>query len=111
MRLIDLKPCWVAGLNAPDGAKQGVSFECPCCNGSTRLAIFFTPTICGNPPVDVGGIARNEWCKADHLSDHHIGSILWQRTGDTFETLTLSPSVDCSAWKHWHGWVQGGECR
>jgi hypothetical protein len=36
--------------------------------------------------------------------------VLWQRTGETFETLTLTPSVDCSAWGHWHGFITNGVC-
>jgi hypothetical protein len=50
----------------------------------------------------------------------------WLRTGDTFDTLTLSPSIhvlsvsrwdkdnpdDRSKWvaeTHWHGWIVNGE--
>jgi hypothetical protein len=36
---------------------------------------------------------------------------LWQRAGDTFDTLTLSPSIDASKHGHWHGFIQGGEIR
>jgi hypothetical protein len=36
---------------------------------------------------------------------------LWQRSGSTFDDLTLSPSVDASGSGHWHGWVQAGEAR
>jgi hypothetical protein len=35
--------------------------------------------------------------------------ILWRREGDTFDTLTLSPSVDASPSGHWHGFVRNGE--
>ena len=31
--------------------------------------------------------------------------------GETFETLTLTPSVDASAAGHWHGHVTDGEVR
>jgi hypothetical protein len=90
-----------------------VSFDCPCCvgkpNNGSRLAIFFTPPLSSHPPADVSGpghVARNE---ANHLTDHHVGAILWQRTGETFETLSLMPSVDCSKWGHWHGFLTNGE--
>jgi hypothetical protein len=33
----------------------------------------------------------------------------WQRTGDTFENLTLSPSLDFSARGEWHGSITNGE--
>jgi hypothetical protein len=32
---------------------------------------------------------------------------LWQRTGNTFETLTLTPSIDASP--DWHGYVTSGQ--
>jgi hypothetical protein len=38
--------------------------------------------------------------------------IVWTRAaGDTFETLTLSPSIDASPAGHWHGFIQNGEVR
>lgn len=39
------------------------------------------------------------------------GSFKWEREGDTFETLTLKPSVDASGWGHWHGWITNGEVK
>jgi hypothetical protein len=36
---------------------------------------------------------------------------LWTRTGETFETLSLSPSVDASPAGCWHGFVQNGGIR
>ena len=42
------------------------------------------------------------------------GEPTWQRTGDTFETLTLHPSILRSPQKGgcgWHGWVTNGEVR
>ena len=34
--------------------------------------------------------------------------LLWKRTGENFETLTLTPSVDASAEGHWHGFITNG---
>lgn len=42
------------------------------------------------------------------MADHHVGSVLWTRTGDTFENLSLSPSIDCSKWGGWHGFITNG---
>ncbi len=100
MRLTDLEPRW--GVDADiviGGVSQhfegrvgmGITFLCPCCK-QTRLGVFFANPIDGLPPTDD---ATN----------------LWQRTGEGFETLTLSPSIDASKYKHWHGFLQAGEIR
>jgi hypothetical protein len=106
MRLSELEPRWVADFNAPSDAKQGVSFLCPHCR-QIRLAIFFDVPVCSNNPVDITALHR---LQADHgyLADHHIGRILWHREGDSFETLTLTPSVDTSHFGHWHGFITNG---
>ena len=56
-----------------------------------RINIWFANPLDGGPPI----------------SDPDRPRCLWQRTGDTFETLTLSPSVDASP--DWHGWIRNGE--
>jgi hypothetical protein len=105
-RLVDLDPRWVAEYGAPDGTKQGVSFLCPCCR-DRRLAVFFDSPICGSNPITVKDIHRQS-AETGHLADHHIGAVLWTRTGDTFEDLTLQPSIDCSGFGHWHGFIVRG---
>jgi hypothetical protein len=115
VRLVDLHPRWVNDLDAPPNAKQGVSFDCPCCVGNAakggRLAVFFANPITPCPPADISLENRFKWAhEHDHLTDHHVGGVLWQRTGETFETLTLAPSIDCSRWGHWHGFITNGVC-
>lgn len=89
-RLVDLNPKWFGIYGAPD-SKVGVIFDCPCqsdsCEWGGKIAISFKNPIFGNP---------------EPVSDEK----LWQRTGETFETLTLSPSIHCVG--HWHGWLQNG---
>jgi hypothetical protein len=90
MRLIDLKPRWWA-LTGRHG--QGVSFDCPHCVEARvarpqRIAVAF------ENPLDGGERAPD---------DTH-----WTRTGDTFDGLTLNPSIDGSHLGHWHGWVTAG---
>lgn len=39
---------------------------------------------------------------------------IWKKTGDTFETLTLSPSIHCDEAKHGcgsHGYIENGKWR
>lgn len=107
MRLVDLEPRWVAEFSAPDDTKQGVSFLCPHCR-ARRLAIFFDLPICGAPPANLKQVHRDVH-ENDYLADHHIGRVLWHREGDSFETLTLTPSIDASAWGCWHGFITKGE--
>lgn len=101
--LIDLNPGWVgAGGEGVTNAKTGepvprregvgVSFDCPC--GCDRPAFIpFENPLDGGEPHGTG--------------DH------WKRTGDTFETLTLRPSIlrvkVVEANCEWHGFLTDGE--
>lgn len=88
-RLVDADPAWMDGT---DRRGIGVQFNCPihehCCGG-----VQFTNPVDGGSPRDANGRPR------------------WHRTGDTFETLTLSPSIrrlggpdGCE----WHGFIRDG---
>ena len=83
MKLTELEPRWAGEEGYP---RQAVSFRCPHCE--ERIVVPFSNPI-GDVPVMSG--------KLNH----------WKRTGDTFETLTLSPSVN--QLKHWHGLITNGE--
>lgn len=73
-RLVDCNPQWVAESGGRDGC--GLRFECPEGHADCVHVIPFTPALDGQP----------------HASWQGNGAI-WQRTGDTFETLTLTPSI------------------
>lgn len=103
MRLTELQPRWCGERDAPEDARQGVSFLCPHCL-TQRLAVWFSNPICSNPAVSA--LLGSEKYMADH---HHLHG--WARTGETFEDLTLSPSVDAGASGHWHGFLTGGEIK
>ena len=101
MKLTDLDASFVA----PEG-RHGVAvqFRCPGCQRE-RIVIPFAN------PIDGGG--------ADPSMNYR--GVLWTRSGDSLETLTLSPSVDFShvngsddagdPWREcrWHGWVRDGQ--
>lgn len=96
-RLVDLFATWV---HDRDGRRVGVKFICPTCpqvEGAPTLAVLFAnPPDGGAPaPAGCGLVGDNEGQR-------------WRRTGDTLETMTLSPSVDCSDCGHWHGFVHAG---
>ena len=105
MRLIDLNPSFVGcggeGVTR-DGQPVlrrggiGLALDCPCGCGQGLFIPFANP-IDGGP---------NEQPKG------------WQRTGETFESLSLRPSVlrvkwkDASGAEHgcgWHGFITNGE--
>ncbi len=83
MRLTDLAPRW-ASQTGRHG--QGVNFLCPC--GCERfIGVAFTKPLDGGAPLPSGA--------------------LWEREGETFETLTVSPSIRHG--DHWHGYIRNGE--
>ncbi len=100
MKLTELRPKWavdadivVGGQTVHDPNRTGmaISFDCPCCLGTpkaTRLCVYFKNPIDGGLPSDDGK--------------------LWERSGETFENLTLAPSVDVSEHEHWHGHIKNG---
>jgi hypothetical protein len=99
MKLTELNPRWTSGTHwlLPDGSTQynevnylgrdgmGITFDCPV-HRNHRLGVFFENPLDGQP------------------AQAHC--LLWKRTGDTFETLTLAPSIQASCW---HGFITGGE--
>lgn len=97
MRLTDLDPHWVTFAHVADKTdfRFGVTFLCPHCR-DVRLCALFDPPIA--PGADLPGMG---WPPANMR--------MWQRTGDTFDTLTLAPSIDTSKHGHWHGFIQNGE--
>ncbi len=105
MQLLDLAPHWICTAQGRHG--MGISLLCPACC-KQRLAIWFKNPLDGGPAHDI--------------------EFLWERVGDTFETLSLSPSVDGSVpskcpctrlgpdfagdefdVSHWHGYIRDGQ--
>jgi hypothetical protein len=73
--LVDLNPKWIV---RDDGHRCGIRFDCPEGHRECWHTIPFTPSL--------EGTAVASW---------YSSGAQWQRTGDTFETLTLtlSPSI------------------
>lgn len=70
-KLVDCNPRWGSDAGAND---CWITFDCPEGHAGCAHTIPFTPALDGTPqPRD--------------------GYAQWERTGDTFETLTLSPSI------------------
>ena len=108
MRLIEREPHWVtlAGWTADDPFIVGVSFLCPHCpfekcptcgaGKGRRIAVSFWP------PIDPGNFIQRV-THPTHDKWHTRAS------GETFDTLTLHPSVRVDG--HWHGTIENGELK
>lgn len=111
MKLIELEPRWCSDSH-PESAdkKQGVTFLCPHCR-ARRLGVFFDTPICSSSPVDIVAFHKERLRVDAHpFDDIHVGGVLWHRvSGETFDTLTLTPSIDASAFGCWHGHITNGE--
>ncbi len=74
-RLVDCQPRWVTNYHGKCGdSPDAIMFGCPEGHGDCKHIIPFTPALDGSTNAMETGRG-------------------WQRTGDTFETLTLSPSI------------------
>jgi hypothetical protein len=78
---------------APERHGVGVRLDCPCGNRDKghQLYVPFANPLDGGPPMQTG---KNNG---------------WQRTGETFETLTLTPSILRRGSCGWHGFITNGE--
>jgi len=104
MKLSDLEPHWV-GLQP--GHAIGMTFLCPHCR-KTRIGVLFDVPIGAYEPCDmIAESLRNAMIK--HCVE--AGMKQWHRTGETFDNLSLQPSIDTSQFQHWHGHIENGEIR
>lgn len=101
MKLTDLDPRWVGaggdgvsdaqGRAVPERHGVGISFNCPC-GCDSRVFVHL------RNPLDGGPSYANE------------NQPTWEREGETFETLTLWPSIQrIYPRRCWHGFVTKGE--
>jgi hypothetical protein len=109
MKLIDLAPRWVGaggegitqadGSPAPERHGVGITFICPC-GTHPRDGEYDTDRCCiiFENPLDGGG-------RFDATTPGHY----WTRVGETFETLSLTPSIQRVGGCGWHGFITNGE--
>jgi hypothetical protein len=108
MRLTELAPHWVNLPQAADGVRFyiGVSFlhpgqehtPCPTCGAQRgkRLAVPFWP------PIDPANLL------ATSIEYPHAG-FHTRISGDTFDTITIQPSIRIGGL--WHGTITNGEVK
>ncbi len=121
VRLDEADPHWVVA-NAYDAAGQrigldqdkrhgmGVGFECPIHSDGCYVAVMFRNPTDGGPP---DAFARR-YDYTDPKSPKPLGwgaRACWERVGESFATMTLSPSIrvlggpdNCE----WHGFIRSG---
>lgn len=98
MKLTELNPRWTSFTDPSSGIRSGITFDCPHCQ-TQRLGVVFSN------PIDPQGWLEKGITKPTVECE-------WERSGESFETLTLSPSLDNSridAGGHWHGFIKNGE--
>lgn len=123
MKLIDLDPRWLT----KDGRRVGIIFISPKNAGRIRHDGSVNPIpwrqTCFFEPLSFKEQCPIVWAamadKADE--DHEFGmwqpcaQIAWQCAGGaenaSFETLSISPSIDGSKGGFWHGFITNGEIR
>lgn len=76
-RLVDCNPRWARSDSCAEGEDSNwLQFDCPEGHQNCQVSVPFSPSLKGAPQSSVVG-----------------SRTIWTRTGDTFETLTLSPSI------------------
>lgn len=95
MRLIELDPRWYRVED--DGDRLGITFDCPHCLGSgQRLGVSFHHL-------------GRELMEDAVIHAKRPGEHVWSLNGaESFDVLTLSPSIDASEAGHWHGFITNG---
>ena len=101
-RLIDLNPAWV-DLPSQGRRGLGVFFDCMLGHCEVRNMILFANPLDGGPPwpgesrslmLELFKEEEPRWMIAG------CGTCRWNRIGETFETLSMHPSVDAHACGH-----------
>ncbi len=102
MRLADFDPQWI---DHGDRKGIGVSFRCLTGHCTGRLWIMFANPLDGGPAYEGNCFAlmlqKQETGEPGITAGSRpCGPCRWKRIGDTFETLTMTPSVDAHQCGH-----------
>ena len=99
MRLTEANPHWV-GLGDKGELIIGITFKSP--KTGHRIGVLFAN------PIDHDGWIQKIGNPMD-LEEFFPDSKRWKRKGETFDSLTLEPSIDISERNEWHGRILNGE--
>lgn len=95
MKLAELDPRWYVAIN--DGPRVGFTFDCPHCPEGDRHRLAVA--------VHEDGLIDPE---PDNPKCWPPGYVWEMSGGESWDTLTLKPSVDASKYGHWHGFITAG---
>jgi len=104
-RLIDFDPQWI---DTADRKGLGLKLKCPAGHCDGWLWVLFANPLDGGPAwegdcfalmFDFYEATRDEQ-RDGPVRDRPCGKARWNRTGDVFETLSLSPSVNAHQCGH-----------
>jgi hypothetical protein len=120
VKLTELEPRWLE----IDGRRVGIMLLCPHCVAEKRakptpLSCFFIPTehISGDDYHDsqYGLFAHLLPTFGEAYAGQEPNDVVpcrrgfaWQRVGDDFASMSITPSLDASASGHWHGFITNG---
>lgn len=88
VKLTTLHPKWV--IHGENNQEHGLQFDCPEGHPSCWHTVPFTPDLAGNVAAT--------WQQ---------NGAVWSRVGETFETVSLQPSIRSSC--GFHGYITLGE--
>ncbi len=88
-RLVDLDPHWFHR----NGRPEGIRFHCPICRGG-----------------EGEGHERHSLVITWEPPSIHTSGAVWTKTGNTFDNLTVTPSIDATRGGHckFHGFITQG---
>lgn len=90
MRLSELNPQFLSSGGVAKTEGVGVAFDCPCGNHDEEHRCY----VPFENPIGPGPTGKREG---------------WVREGDSFETLSLRPSIYRKHGCGWHGYITKGE--
>ena len=99
-RLVDLNPKWVK-LHGREEV-YGIRYDCPCGKPGS-LGEENNDAVCPMGGWSVVPTKKNFLGLPTCADSLNRG---WETTGDSFENITLAPSIHHVG--HWHGWLQNG---
>lgn len=108
IKLTDLHPAWI---DLPDEGRHGLGLLFDCMVGEhngkpcyiKNIILFKNPLDGGEPfPGESRAILLKLYPDEEERYDlRGCGTSRWQRTGETFETLSMTPSVDAHSCGHY----------
>jgi hypothetical protein len=99
-RLVDFAPEWI---DIGDRHGLGLMMDCGARHCDGRNAVLFANPLDGGPPFegDTGALMDAlDWDFDERRFNRGCGPVRWNRCGDTFDTLSLTPSVNAHECGH-----------